>query len=119
MICDGTIGPYTHCVIIRRDADFSVIGWFTCDADSITTLSVVASLSLTLTPPVWVWMNTCTPFACAAAHTGSRSRDQYGVGGVAGSSTALKPPAATRSISATASPTSVIGTGAVGHSREK
>src|SRR5581483_10405284 len=108
-----------HCVTMRFDADFSVMGWLTWAADSMTTLSVVDVGSFTFTPPVWVWMNTCTPLACAADHTGSRSRDQYGIGGVAGSSTALNPPAATRSISATASPTSVMGTGAVGHSREK
>ena len=64
-----------HCVIIRFDADFSVIGWLTCAACSMTTLSVVAVGSLTFTPPVCVWMNTCTPFAWAAAHTGSKSRE--------------------------------------------
>ena len=46
---------------MRFDADFSVIGWLTCAACSITTLSVVAVVSLTFTPPVCVWMNTCTP----------------------------------------------------------
>ena len=56
---------------MRLDADFSVIGWFTCAADSMTTLSVVAVVSFTFTPPVWVWMNTWRPLACAAAHTGS------------------------------------------------
>ncbi len=35
--CCGTIGPYTHCVIMRFDADFSVIGWLTCAACSNTT----------------------------------------------------------------------------------
>ena len=62
-------------VTIRLDADFSVIGWLTWAADSMTTLSVTASGSLTFTPPVWVWMNTCTPLAWAAAHTGSKSRE--------------------------------------------
>ena len=47
-----------HCVIMRFDADFSVTGWLTCDAFSITTLSVVASVSLTFTPPVCVCTNT-------------------------------------------------------------
>src|SRR5579884_3386387 len=108
-----------HFVIIRFDAVFSVIGWLTCAADSITTFRVVDAGSFTLTPPVWVWMKTCTPLACAAAHTGSKSRDQYGFGGTAGRRTARKPAAATRSISATASPTSVMGTGAVGASRSK
>ena len=64
-----------HCVIIRFDADFSVIGWLTCAADSMTTLSVVDAGSLTFTPPVWVWMNTCTPLDCAAAQIGSKSRE--------------------------------------------
>ena len=32
-----------HWVIMRLDADFSVIGWLTWAADSITTLSVVES----------------------------------------------------------------------------
>src|SRR5581483_2285137 len=108
-----------HWVTMRLAADCSVMGWLTCAADSITTLSVVDVGSFTFTPPVWVWMNTCTPLDCAADHTGSSWRDQYGTGGVAGRRTALNPPAATRSISATASPTSVIGTGAVGQRREK
>src|SRR5262249_46962463 len=73
--CCGIIGPYTHCVIIRLDADFPVIGWFTCSACDMTTLSVVDSGSLIFTPPVCVWMNTCTPLACAAAQTGSKSRE--------------------------------------------
>ena len=106
-------------MIIRLEADFSVIGWLTWAADSMTTLSVVDSGSLTFTPPVWVWMKMCWPLAWAAAHTGSRSRDQYGIGGVAGRRIARKPAAATRSISATASPMSVIGTGAVGTIRSK
>ncbi len=67
----GTIGPYTHCVIIRLDAAFSVIGSLTCAADSMTTFNVVASESSTLIPPVCVWMHTCMPLACTAAHTGS------------------------------------------------
>ena len=41
----------------------------------MTTLSVVDVGSLTLMPPVCVWMNTCTPLAWAAAHTGSKSRE--------------------------------------------
>ena len=41
----------------------------------MTTLSVVDAGSLTFTPPVWVWMNMCTPLACAASHTGSKSRE--------------------------------------------
>src|SRR6516162_5683510 len=102
-----------HWVIIRLDADFSVMGRLTCSAFSFTTFNVVASGSFTLTPPVWVWMKTCTPLACVADHTGSSWRDQYGTGGTAGSRTARKPAAATRSISATASSTSVMGTGAV------
>ena len=40
----------------------------------MTTFSVIASGSLTFTPPVWVWMKTWTPLACAAAQTGSKSR---------------------------------------------
>ena len=62
-------------MIIRLDADFSVIGWLTCAAVSITTFSVVDAGSLTFTPPVWVWMKTCMPLAWAAAHTGSKSRE--------------------------------------------
>jgi hypothetical protein len=75
MSCCGTIGPYTDCMTIRLDADFSVIGWFTCAADCSTTFSVVDSGSSTFTPPVWVWKNGCTPVAWAAAHTGSKSRE--------------------------------------------
>ncbi len=62
-------------VIIRFDADFSVIGLLTWAAFSMTTLSVVDSGSSTFTPPVWVWMKTCTPLASAAAQTGSKSRE--------------------------------------------
>ena len=62
-------------MIIRFDADFSVIGWLTCFACSITTRNVVDAGSFTFTPPVCVWKNGCTPFATAAAHTGSRSRE--------------------------------------------
>ena len=47
-----------HWVIIRLDADLSVIGLLTCAACSITTFSVVEDGSPTLTPPVWVWMKT-------------------------------------------------------------
>ena len=82
-------------------------------------LSVEASGSSTFTPPVCVCMNTCTPLACAAAHTGSKSREWYGFGGVAGRRMAREPAAATRSISTTASSMSVSGMGAVGASREK
>src|SRR3974390_1786596 len=108
-----------HWVTMRLDADFSVIGWLTWAAFSFTTFNVVASGSLNLTPPRWVWMKTCTLLACAADQTGSSWRDQYGTGGTAGSRMARKPAAATRSISVTASSTSVMGTGAVGAIREK
>ena len=64
----------TACVTIRLAAAFSVIGWLTCAAFSSTTLRVVASGSLTFTPPVWVWKNGWRPVAESAAHTGSRSR---------------------------------------------
>ena len=59
---------------MRLAAAFSVIGWFTWAAFSSTTLRVTASVSLTLTPPVWVWKNGCSPVAESASHTGSRSR---------------------------------------------
>ena len=60
---------------MRFDAVFSVIGWLTCFAWSTMTFSVVDSGSFTFTPPVCVWMNTCTPLATAASHTGSKSRE--------------------------------------------
>ncbi len=46
---------------MRFDADFSVTGWLTSAAFCMTTLRVVDVGSLTLIPPVWVWMNTWRP----------------------------------------------------------
>src|ERR1700730_17092111 len=106
-------------VIIRLAADFSVMGWLTCAADSMTTFNVVDAGSSTFTPPVWVCMNTCTPLACAAAHTGSKSREWYGFGGVAGRRMAREPAAGTRPTPTTPSLMLVSGMGAVGASREK
>ena len=62
-------------MIIRFAADFSVIGWLTCFACSITTRNVVDAGSFTFTPPVCVWKNGCRPVATNASHTGSRSRE--------------------------------------------
>ena len=85
----------------------------------MTVRSVDESGSFTFTPPVAQWKNTCTPLCWAAAQTGSKSAEWYGWGGIAGRRIPRNPAAATRSISATASSTSVMGTGAVGASREK
>src|SRR5690349_23373321 len=59
--CDGTMGLYTACVIMRFDADSSVIGWLTCLACSMTTLSVVDAGSSTFTPPACVWTTASNP----------------------------------------------------------
>ena len=45
-----------------------------------TCFSAGDSASPTFTPPVAQWKNTCTPISRAAAHTGSSSGDQYGIG---------------------------------------
>ena len=68
-------GKFHHEVLPSRRERLSVTGWFTCAADSMTTLSVVDAGSSTFTPPVCVWMNTWTPLAWAADHTGSKSRE--------------------------------------------
>src|SRR2546426_12440286 len=92
----GTSPAYTAWMTIRFDADASVIGWLTCAADSMTTLSVDEAGSLTFTPPVWVWKNACTPAAWAAAQIGSKAREWDGFRCVARGGTARKPAAATR-----------------------
>ena len=71
----GANPAYTDCVTIRSDADASVIGLFTCAAESMATLSVEEAGSLTLTPPVCVWKKACEPLVWAAAQTGSKSRE--------------------------------------------
>ena len=76
MSCDGTIGLYTAWVIIRFDADFSVIGWLTCFACSITTRSVVRLGVVHLhAAGLRVEEHAARRSPLAAAHTGSRSRE--------------------------------------------
>src|SRR6516164_2394032 len=101
----GTSPAYTAWVTIRFEADFWVIGWLTCAADSMTTLSVDEAGSFTFTPPVCVWKNACTPLAWAAAQIGSKSDEEYGFGGVAGRRMPRNWLAAALSICATASST--------------
>jgi hypothetical protein len=75
----GLASPVLPPPLVRIDTMSSVrlpLPMLTAVIRPLTVLAVIDFSSLTFTPPVATWMKTGMPFACAAAHTGSYSRDQ-------------------------------------------